>query len=303
MENFLKMVTTQSVLFIYLAVGYYCRKANIFTNETRSKLTDFVVLITLPCMVFKSFDMEFSTDSLVQGGVILLIAAVMAVVALVLGKFLYNKFEHREKCIMQYGTLVTNSGFAGLPIVSGAFGDEGLFLGSLFIIPTRILMWSAGLSLFTTGGSRWDRAKKVLTNPSIIAVFIGLIWMIFQLPLPGFIDTAVDKLGDCTSPLAMALVGAILADVSIKGVWEPKAMYLVLVRQIILPVICLFSLKAIGLDELTIGVSVTLSGMPIGSTTAILAQKYGADAQFASKCVFISTVTSLITVPVLTLFI
>jgi len=303
MENFLKMVNTQSVLFIYLAVGYYCRKANIFTNETRSKLTDFVVLITLPCMVFKSFDMEFSTDSLVQGGVILLIAAVMAVVALVLGKFLYNKFEHREKCIMQYGTLVTNSGFAGLPIVSGAFGDEGLFLGSLFIIPTRILMWSAGLSLFTTGGSRWDRAKKVLTNPSIIAVFIGLIWMIFQLPLPGFIDTAVDKLGDCTSPLAMALVGAILADVSIKGVWEPKAMYLVLVRQIILPVICLFALKAIGLDELTIGVSVTLSGMPIGSTTAILAQKYGADAQFASKCVFISTVTSLITVPVLTLFI
>ena len=92
MENFLKMVNTQSVLFIYLAVGYYCRKANIFTNETRSKLTDFVVLITLPCMVFKSFDMEFTMDSLIQGGVVLLIAAVMAVVALVLGKFLYNKF-------------------------------------------------------------------------------------------------------------------------------------------------------------------------------------------------------------------
>lgn len=62
-------------------------------------------------------------------------------------------------------------------------------------------------------------------------------------------------------------------------------------------------LKALHLDPLTIGVSVTLSGMPIGSTTAILAQKYGADAQFASKCVFISTLTSLITVPVLTLFI
>lgn len=303
MENFLKMVNTQSVLFIYLAVGYYCRKANIFTNETRSKLTDFTVMITLPCMIFKSFDMEFSMESLVQGGMVLLIASVMAVVALIIGKFLYNGFEHREKCIMQYGTLVTNSGFAGLPIVSGAFGDEGLFLGSLFIIPTRILMWSAGLSLFTTGGSRWERAKKVLTNPAIIAVGIGLVWMIFQLPLPGFIDTAVDKLGDCTSPLAMALVGAILADVSVKGVWEPKAFYLVLVRQILLPAICLVVLKVLDMDPLTIGVSVTLSGMPIGSTTAILAQKYGADAQFASKCVFISTLTSLITVPVLTLFI
>lgn len=303
MENFLKMVNTQSVLFIYLAVGYYCRKTSIFTDEARSKLTDFVVLITLPCMVFKSFDMEFTLDSMVQGGLVLLIAAVMAVAALVLGKLLYNGFQHREKCILQYGTLVTNSGFAGLPIVSGAFGDEGLFLGSLFIIPTRILMWSAGISLFTTGGSRWERARKVLTNPSIIAVFLGLVWMIFQLPLPGFLDTAVDKLGDCTSPLAMALVGAILADVSIQGVWEPKAMYLVLVRQIILPVLCLLALKSLNLDPLTIGVSVTLSGMPIGSTTAILAQKYGADAQFASKCVFISTVSSLITVPVLTFFI
>ena len=224
METFLKMVNTQSILFIYMAVGYYCRKKNTFTDETRNKLTDFVVLITLPCMVFSSFRMEFSMDALIQGGVALLIATVMALAALAAGKLLYNRFDHRERCILQYGTLVTNSGFAGLPIVSGAFGDEGLFLGSLFIIPTRILMWSAGLSLFTTGGTRWERTKKVMTNPAIVAVFAGLLWMLFQLPLPGFLDTAIDHLGDCTSPLAMALVGAILADVPLRGVWEPKAM-------------------------------------------------------------------------------
>lgn len=303
MDTFMKMVNTQSILFVYLVVGYFCRKRNIFTDETRDKLTDFVVLIALPCMVFSSFRMDFSMEALVKGGTALLIATVMAVVALIAGKFLFNGFTPREKCIMQYGTLVTNSGFAGLPIVSGAFGDEGLFLGSLFIIPTRILMWSAGISLFTTGGTRWERTKKVLTNPAIIAVFLGLTWMIFQLPLPGSLDTAIDHLGDCTSPLAMALVGAILADVPLRNVWEPKALYLVLIRQIVLPVLCLLALKGIHMDALTIGVSVALSGMPIGSTTAILAQKYGADAQFASKCVFISTVTSLITVPMLTLFI
>lgn len=302
METFLKMLETQSILFVYMAVGYYCRKVNIFSDEMRARLTDFTVMITLPCMVFKSFLMEFSMDALIQGGVTLLIASVMAVVALIAGNLLYNRFVPREKCIMQYGTLVTNSGFAGLPIVDGAFGDEGLFLGSLFIIPTRILMWSAGISLFTTGGTRWERTKKVLTNPSIIAVGLGLVWMVFQLPLPGFLRSAVGNLGNCTSPLAMALVGAILADVPLRGIWEPKALYLAAVRQIVLPVILLVALKGLALDPLTVGVSVTLSGMPIGSTTAILAQKYGADAEFGSKCVFISTVTSLITVPVLTLF-
>lgn len=96
--------------------------------------------------------------------------------------------------------------------------------------------------------------------------------------------------------------GAILADVPPKTVFDPKCFYLVAVRQLLLPAVCLVALRLLGVDPLTAGVSVVLTGMPIGSTTAILAQKYGADAQFASKCVFISTLTSLVTVPILTLF-
>lgn len=302
MSNFLKMVEIQTVLFLYLAVGYFCRKGGMITDEFRDKLTDFLVLITLPCMIFKSFLIPFSMEMMIQGGLALIISAAVAITALILGKFLYNRYDPREKSIMQYGTLVTNAGFAGLPIVTSAYGSEGLFLASLYIIPNRILMWSAGLSLFTRGATVKEQIRKLLTNPSIIVVFFGLIWMIFQLPLPSFLDTAMTNLGNCTSPMAMAVVGAILADIPLKGIWEPKVLYLILVRQILLPGLCLLVLKQLNVDPLTIGVSVTLAGMPIGSTTAILAQKYGADARFASKCVFLSTLSSLITVPVLTLF-
>lgn len=301
MESFFKMVDVQTVLFIYMAVGFYCRKRGIFNDVARDKLTDFVVFITLPCMIFESFNMEFSLAALKQGAVALLIAVVMACVALVLGRVLYNRFPYEEKSILQYGTLVSNSGFAGLPVVSGAYGDEGLFLGSLFIIPTRILMWSAGISLFTKADAK-QAVRKVMLNPGIIAVEIGLVRMILQIPLPHFVDSAVDNLGACTSPMAMALVGAILADVPLKTVFDPKSFYLVAVRQFLLPGICLVALRLLGMDPLTTGVSVVITGMPIGSTTAILAQKYGADAKFASKCVFISTLTSLVTVPILTLF-
>ena len=149
MDSFFKMADVQTVLFIYMAVGFGCRKAGIFNDAARDKLTDFVVFVTLPCMIFESFHMAFSLEALRQGAVALLIAVCMAGVALLLGKVLYNRFPSEEKSILQYGTLVSNSGFAGLPVVSGTYGDEGLFLGSLFIIPTRILMWSAGISLFT----------------------------------------------------------------------------------------------------------------------------------------------------------
>ena len=301
MDSFFKMVDVQTVLFIYMAVGFGCRKAGIFNDVARDKLTDFVVFVTLPCMIFESFNMAFSLESLKQGALALLIAVGMSCVALLLGKVLYNRFPYEEKSILQYGTLVSNSGFAGLPVVSGAYGDEGLFLGSLFIIPTRILMWSAGLSLFTRADAK-QAVKKVLLNPGIIAVEVGLVRMLFQIPLPHFVDTAVDNLGGCTSPMAMALVGAILVDVPLKTVFDLKSFYLVAVRQFLLPGICLAALRLLHVDPLTIGVSVVITGMPIGSTTAILAQKYVADAKFASKCVFISTLTSLVTVPILTLF-
>ena len=301
MDSFFKMVDVQTVLFIYMAVSFGCRKAGIFNDVARDKLTDFVVFVTLPCMIFESFNMAFSLESLKQGALALLIAVGMSCVALLLGKVLYNRFPYEEKSILQYGTLVSNSGFAGLPVVSGAYGDEGLFLGSLFIIPTRILMWSAGISLFTRADAK-QAVKKVLLNPGIIAVEVGLVRMLFQIPLPHFVDTAVDNLGGCTSPMAMALVGAILVDVPLKTVFDLKSFYLVAVRQFLLPGICLAALRLLHVDPLTIGVSVVITGMPIGSTTAILAQKYVADAKFASKCVFISTLTSLVTVPILTLF-
>ena len=301
MDSFFKMVDVQTVLFIYMAVGFGCRKAGIFNDVARDKLTDFVVFVTLPCMIFESFNMAFSLESLKQGALALLIAVGMSCVALLLGTVLYNRFPYEEKSILQYGTLVSNSGFAGLPVVSGAYGDEGLFLGSLFIIPTRILMWSAGISLFTRADAK-QAVKKVLLNPGIIAVEVGLVRMLFQIPLPHFVDTAVDNLGGCTSPMAMALVGAILVDVPLKTVFDLKSFYLVAVRQFLLPGICLAALRLLHVDPLTIGVSVVITGMPIGSTTAILAQKYVADAKFASKCVFISTLTSLVTVPILTLF-
>ena len=301
MDSFFKMVDVQTVLFIYMAVGFGCRKAGIFNDVARDKLTDFVVFVTLPCMIFESFNMAFSLESLKQGALALLIAVGMSCVALLLGKVLYNRFPYEEKSILQYGTLVSNSGFAGLPVVSGAYGDEGLFLGSLFIIPTRILMWSAGISLFTRADAK-QAVKKVLLNPGIIAVEVGLVRMLFQIPRPHFVDTAVDNLGGCTSPMAMALVGAILVDVPLKTVFDLKSFYLVAVRQFLLPGICLAVLRLLHVDPLTIGVSVVITGMPIGSTTAILAQKYVADAKFASKCVFISTLTSLVTVPILTLF-
>ena len=295
------MAEIQSVLFLYMLIGWICRKTDLVKAAAQPSFTNFLLYVSIPCMVFQSFDMEFTMEPLYRGASVLTIATISALVSLVFGRYAYNWCNPREKCIMKYGTLVSNSGFAGLPVIQDAYGQDGLFLGSLFIIPNRIMMWSAGISLFTDAPLK-QRIKNVMLNPGIIAVELGVLRMLFQPAIPQQLNKALSALGAMSTPLGMVIIGMILSGVSPRTVLDKKAFILVAVRQFLFPLGTLAILRLLGTDLLTLQISVVLTGMPVGSSTAFLADKYGADAVFASKCVFISTLTSLITIPILTIF-
>ena len=295
------MAEIQSVLFLYMLIGWICRKTDLVKAAAQPSFTNFLLYVSIPCMVFQSFDMEFTMETLYRGASVHTIATISALVSLVFGRYAYNWCNPREKCIMKYGTLVSNSGFAGLPVIQDAYGQDGLFLGSLFIIPNRIMMWSAGISLFTDAPLK-QRIKNVMLNPGIIAVELGVLRMLFQPAIPQQLNKALSALGAMSTPLGMVIIGMILSGVSPRTVLDKKAFILVAVRQFLFPLGTLAILRLLGTDLLTLQISVVLTGMPVGSSTAFLADKYGADAVFASKCVFISTLTSLITIPILTIF-
>ena len=295
------MAEIQSVLFLYMLIGWICRKTDLVKAAAQPSFTNFLLYVSIPCMVFQSFDMEFTMETLYRGASVLTIATISALVSLVFGRYAYNWCNPREKCIMKYGTLVSNSGFAGLPVIQDAYGQDGLFLGSLFIIPNRIMMWSAGISLFTDAPLK-QRIKNVMLNPGIIAVELGVLRMLFQPAIPQQLNKALSALGAMSTPLGMVIIGMILSGVSPRTVLDKKAFILVAVRQFLFPLGTLAILRLLWTDLLTLQISVVLTGMPVGSSTAFLADKYGADAVFASKCVFISTLTSLITIPILTIF-
>lgn len=301
MENFLAMLQVQLTLFVYLAVGFFIRKRGFITDAMRSGLTNLLIYLLLPCMIFNSFHLDVTFSQLLSAATMLGSAVGLAVFAWLMGYVLFRRFPNGQEMILRYGALVANSSFAGLPVIQSAYGTEGLFYAAVFIIPNRIFMWSAGISLFTEkekGG--WVR--NILLNPGIIAVFLGLARMLLRIPLPGFVNTAVANIGNCTTSMSIIIVGSILADVDLRSIFSKGTLYMSFIRLIFLPVVALLVLKAIHFGSLTTAVSVVLTGMPVGSTAAILAEKYGADAGFASKCVFVTTVLSLITIPVLSIF-
>lgn len=302
MEGFLNMVNAQLILLIYLAVGTYCYKRHLIDPHTKQKLVDFILKITLPCMIFNSFNKPLTPEILQKTALVFLVAFCIAILSYLSGKVLYNHYPSEKKSILQYCTLVNNSGFLGMPMVSSVYGADGLLYASIFIIPNRIMMWTAGLSLFTVSDFK-TKCKNIFLNPCIIAVFLGLARRMFNLPFPQFLDKAISNIGAITSPLSMIIIGTMLAGISFKTLLEPSILYLAFVRLMGLPLVALVLMKLLHFDSLLTGVSLILTGMPAGSTSALLAAKYGADEDYASRCIITTTIISLVTIPILMLFI
>ena len=137
-------------------------------------MTDFVLRITLPCMIFNSFQTHLTPELLKQASLCLAVAFFVCFLAWIMGKFIYNMYPFEKRSILQYATLVNNSGFLGLPIVAAVLGDEGLLLAAIFIIPNRIFMWTAGISIFEKSSDKKGAFLKLMkislsvTLPSMV---------------------------------------------------------------------------------------------------------------------------------------
>lgn len=298
-QQFLTMAQVQASLFVYLAVGFFLRKRGMITDAGRSMLSDLAIYVFLPCAVFASFQNGVGIEQLIGGGFILLISFVQSGFAWLVGRIAFRNCQPEQGKILRYGTLIANSAFAGLPVLEQVYGTMGVFYGSIYIIPNRIMMWTAGMALFQEEKNEKLTAwlVKIFLNPGMIAVFLGVGRMLLPFSIPGFIDTAVSAIGGCTTAIPILIVGSILADTSVKNLVDKNMIFIVLIRLFLLPATALLMMKGLGFGAVETGTAVILSGMPVGSTTAILAEKYGADAGFGSRCIFVTTLLSLFTIP------
>ena len=291
-------------MFLYMALGVIISKAKVIQPQGRKTLINLLTDVALPAMILNSFIQEdVSHDTLITASIALIVSAVIVLASWFLSALVWRKEPQNRLAVLKFAGAFSNAGYAGIPIVEMVFGAQGVLYASMYLIPIRILMWTLGISVFvqkqeTTGWARW---KPLLTNPALIVVFIGVPMMLARLRLPGVLMKACSSLGAMSAPLSMLIVGANLGDMKPRDALDRDALWCALMRLIAIPLIALGALKLLGVDMLLSQVAVTLIAMPAATNTAILAEKYGADYTFATKVVFISTILSLVTVPLLAL--
>ncbi|MBQ3347881.1 MAG: AEC family transporter [Synergistaceae bacterium] len=301
MTVFSRMLNTQALMFVYVVVGIIMAKTGILKHEGRSSFINLLLDITLPCMILNSFNVDTSIEQLIAAGEIMIISSVCVLIAWVTGKIFWRNQPVERKAVLEFSTLFSNAGNAGMPIVASVFGTEGVFYASFYLLPVRILIWTVGLSLFVDERDTKKRIMILLKTPSLVVVFVGIALMFMPFKLPAVLSTAIKNIGDMTGPLSMMIIGAALGESKIREALDVDAFKLTAVRLVVQPLIFLFLFRSLGVSTILWQVAVTLTAMPAAANTEIIAEMYGKDYAFAARCVVVSTVVSLFSVPILTL--
>ena len=289
------MFRMQIVLLCLMVVGIIIAKVRIVDQHSRTSLSDLVLNLFLPCNILTSF---FGADrsQLPSLGIMLAVSMGILVLSFLLSLALYIRVNPQQKKVLLYATLISNASFLGIPVVESVYGPVGLPYAAVYLVPLRIALLTLGITIFSGGKGNF---KKVLLHPCLIATYIGLVIMIFDLTPPALVSRLFTSLGNCTTAVSMLVVGCILASVDPRKIVTGIVAYFTFIRLILIPLAVMGILLLFRPDPIVSGVSVLLAGMPAGATTSILADKYGADKELASKIIFVSTLLSIGTAPAL----
>lgn len=287
------------ILSFIMAVGVFARKNNIITEKGNKDLSALLINITLPSLLLTSFNYNYSPDMFLEARRIFWYSFLINITMFFLSKVVTLKYNIESSKIIRFATIFSNSGFMGYPVLEGLFGKIGIFYGAVFNIPLNIIMFSIGVMIYT-GKKDSKTLRGIIFNPSIIATLIGFFMFIFSIKIPSVLNKAVSTVGSMTTPLSMIIVGAMLAEMSLKDIFSGSIVYYIcFLRLILAPIISFVMLKIIGANDFMLQITVVIEAMPVAVLSPILAQRYNSNGKLASKSVFITTIVSMLTIPII----
>ena len=299
-------------IFILMAVGFAAARLRFIDEKVSRGLSSLLVDFCLPALIFSSMQRPFSIVLRDEAFSILGISALIYAASLPLALLLVRALGARGKEAgpLRFAACFSNVGFMGIPVIQALFGNDAIFAVSIFNIPFNILSYSVA-SLMLAPEPRADAVhgpkrldlKSILRsalNPAVIAALVGLLCFLLGLRLPPVLGKTLDLLGSATTPLSMVLVGSVLARMRLKSAFGNFRVYLVSAYRLFLhPLLVYAALSLAGVSGLLLAVPVMIVAMPAAANTTILADSLGGDTETASSLVFVSTLGSLVSIPLL----
>ena len=286
---------------LIMLLGFLLGKLKLISDKTNKELTNLLLVVFMPASLFMAFPASYdeSSANLFFSG---LIGGVLVMFMLIIvAKLIFNKkiFKGELSYESQFGLVFNNATFLGYPIVSSTFGAGGILAYCGFIIAFNIALFSYGIWLFERKIT-WKLVRSVIFNPNIIAVLLVMVLFLLNIRLPDFFTGAAGYVGGATTPLSLICIGYMLSQAEILKVIKKWRLMLTAITQLIVgPLITWGTLTLLNFPLEVIQVCTLIEALPTATSLGLFAVKYGGNATESSELVTISTLFSVVTMPIM----
>ncbi len=300
----LSLLLTEQIgsMFIMLLFGFLMVRLKLLNTEDSKKFSTLILYVITPCTLFSAFQITYTKEKLTGLGIAFLAAAIVHILYIVLTMLFHKVFHFKQ--IEQASLVYTNGGNLIIPLVSAVLGKEWVIFSCAYITVLNILFWSHGKSIIS--GVKGIDFKKILFNINIISIILGAFVFVTGLPIPPFLQTAIENTGSMVGPSCMIVTGMLIGNMKLKEVFWQKRPYLIcFFRLVVYPflVVLLFTVSNISHiypdAERILIVVLLAAAAPSAATITQLAQLYDREPGYASILNVLSIFFCIITMPLM----
>ncbi|MCH4008869.1 AEC family transporter [Companilactobacillus sp.] len=291
------------LLFGLMLVGVIIGKLKFMQAQTSNDLTNILIYVVSPCLILNAFEQPYSPSRIKLFLLAFLGVVILYFLEIIISKLVFMRGKNANiQRISTYGSVYSNAGFMGIPLISALFGSTGVFYGVVSLAAFNLFNWTHGISLFSHHGEvdepiNW---KKILLNPNFVAILIGLIMFLTSFKLPGTLNNVVKYVGSINTPLSMIVIGNSLTRIKFSREMLEKNLWLsLMLRNLIYPAIGIIILKLLGVTGTAFYTTVIMAACPVAGLVVLFTLQSENDPAPAISLMSLSTLLCLITIPII----
>jgi predicted permease len=310
-----------TLLLLMIIPGFLLAKCKLSVPGLGKGVANIILYAAQPALIIKGYIRDYDAEVLSRALMVLVFSLITHFVFIGLAFGVFRGGDEARRRVLRFATVFTNAGYMGIPLICAIFNDEYAIYASIYVIVFNLFCWSLGAYLYTDE-KKFISLRKMFLNPASISTYVGLLFFLTPLnrlitPVAGSSDFVnvlraipydlIDGLQATVAPLSMLLIGLRLAEIDWKGVFRDLPMYWYLVLRLLISPALIWGIMKIcmllGLlnDSVVMTVILLSAATPAATATTMFAEKYDGDSVYASKLVSVSTIFSIVTMPIVAL--
>ncbi|MGN0383393.1 MAG: AEC family transporter [Eubacterium sp.] len=299
LSNFILVSEQVIILFILMVVGFVLQKSRTLKEEGIKSITNLVLYAVTPCVIINAFQRTFD-NSMLRGLVIAFAAALVThIVCICIASAVIHDRDKFRNRVLKFVIVFSNCGYMSLPLQQAVLGEDGVFYAAAYIAVFNIILWTYGVFLMSGNRDSFS-LKKIVLNPGILGTVIGLVLFFCSIKLPEVILSPIKYMASLNTPLPMIVIGYYIAGTNIKkvriNIYEVIS---VCIRIIICPLLVLMVMHIVGIRGTLLTSCIISSSAPAATATTMFATKFGGNTELSSNLVVVSTILSIVTMPLI----